>query len=71
MPRRTLIQTAAGDFMVGSTTPSRSDPAGRAVATARGWEFNWRFVSRPGVGHNRLQMFAGSFAYNVVFKETV
>ena len=43
---------------------------GRAFAKARGWEFNWRFVSRPGVGHNLLQMFAGALAYDVVFNET-
>jgi hypothetical protein len=44
---------------------------GRAVAKARGWDFNWRFVSRPGVGHNLSQMFAGSFAYDLLFNEVV
>jgi len=56
----------------GDTRPQRARLAfetGRAVAKARGWDFNWRFVSRPGVGHSLLQMFAGSFAYDLVFKE--
>jgi hypothetical protein len=56
----------------GDTRPQRAQRAfeiGLAVAKERGWDFNWRFVSRSGVGHNRLQMFAGSFAYDLVFKE--
>jgi hypothetical protein len=43
---------------------------GRAVAKARGWDFNWRFVSRPA-GHNLFQMFAGSFGYDLLFNEVV
>jgi pimeloyl-ACP methyl ester carboxylesterase len=56
----------------GETRPQRARLAfetGQALAQARGWVFNWRFVSRPGVGHNLLRMFAGSFAYDLVFKE--
>lgn len=58
----------------GDSRPQRARLAfetGRALAKARGWDFNWRFVSRPGVGHNLLQMFAGSFAYDVVFNDIV
>jgi pimeloyl-ACP methyl ester carboxylesterase len=43
---------------------------GRAVAKARGWDFNWRFVSRPA-SHNLFQMFAGSFGYDLLFNEVV
>ena len=56
----------------GDTRPQRARlafEAGRALAKVRGWEFNWRFVSRPGVGHNLRQMFDGAFAYDVVFNE--
>jgi pimeloyl-ACP methyl ester carboxylesterase len=56
----------------GETRPQRARLAfetGRAVAKARGWDFNWRFVSRPGVGHDLLGMFASSFAYDLVFGE--
>lgn len=58
----------------GDSRPQRARFAfetGRALAKARGWEFNWRFVSRPGVGHNLYQMFAGSFGYDLLFNEVV
>jgi len=32
--------------------------AGKALAQARGWPFNWRLVELPGVGHNAKKMFA-------------
>src|SRR5262245_25519851 len=32
--------------------------AGKALAHARGWPFNWRLVELPGVGHNVKKMFA-------------
>ena len=32
--------------------------AGKALAQARGWPFNWRLVELPGVGHNARKMFA-------------
>ena len=32
--------------------------AGRALAQARGWPFNWRLLELPGVGHNAKKMFA-------------
>ena len=54
----------------GATRPQRAQFAfetGRIIAAARGWDFKWRFVSRPGVGHSLLQMFGDSFAYGVVF----
>jgi len=54
----------------GETRPHRARRAfetGRTLAMTRDWEFNWRFVSRPGVGHNLSQMFAGTFGYDLVF----
>ena len=42
---------------------------GRTTAEASGWGFNWRFVSRPGVGHSLSGMFGDLFGYDVVFKE--
>jgi pimeloyl-ACP methyl ester carboxylesterase len=56
----------------GGTRPQRAQFAfetGRATAEARGWDFNWRLVSRPGVGHSLSGMFGDSFGYDVVFKE--
>jgi hypothetical protein len=44
---------------------------GRTVAKARGWDFNWRFVVRPGVGHDLFQMFAGAFGYDLLFNEVI
>jgi dienelactone hydrolase len=32
--------------------------AGKALAQARGWPFNWRLLELPGVGHNAKKMFA-------------
>jgi dienelactone hydrolase len=32
--------------------------AGKALAQARGWPFNWRLVELPGVGHDARKMFA-------------
>ena len=32
--------------------------AGKALAQARGWPFNWRLVELPGVGHDAKKMFA-------------
>jgi hypothetical protein len=58
----------------GDSRPQRARLAfetGRAVAKARGWDFNWRFVVRPGVGHNLYQMFAGSFGYDLLFNEAI
>src|SRR5262249_12410959 len=58
----------------GETRPQRARLAvaiGHTVAKARGWDFNWRFIFRPGIGHNLLQMFAGSFAYDIVFNDIV
>lgn len=31
---------------------------GRTIAAARGWEFGWRLVEAPGVGHDHERMFA-------------
>jgi hypothetical protein len=66
--------TSPGAMRQGDTRPQRARLAfetGRALAKARGWEFNWHFRSRPGVGHSRLQMFAGAFGHDVVFNETL
>jgi len=32
--------------------------AAKTLAQARGWEFNWRLVELPGVGHNARKMLA-------------
>jgi dienelactone hydrolase len=32
--------------------------AGKTLAQARGWPFNWRLVELPGVGHSAKKMFA-------------
>ncbi len=36
--------------------------AGKALAQARGWTFNWRLVELPGVGHNAREMFTAKQA---------
>ena len=36
--------------------------AGRTLAQARGWAFNWRLVELPGVGHSARKMFSSSQA---------
>ncbi len=32
--------------------------AGKSLAQARGWQFNWRLVELPGVGHSARKMFS-------------
>jgi len=54
----------------GGTRPQRAQFAfetGQAIAQEHGWAFNWRFVSRSGVGHRLFGMFGDAFGYDVVF----
>ena len=32
--------------------------AGKTLAQGRGWDFNWRLVQAPGIGHDARKMFA-------------
>jgi pimeloyl-ACP methyl ester carboxylesterase len=45
--------------------------AGKSLAHERGWAFNWRYATRPGIGHNLRGMFAGDFGYDIVFGPTI
>ena len=36
--------------------------AGKTLAQARGWTFNWRLIELPGVGHDAREMFAAKQA---------
>lgn len=41
--------------------------AGRSLATARGWEFNWRLIKTPGIAHDAARMFAAPEAADALF----
>lgn len=43
----------------------------RKLATARGWEFGWRKVETPGIGHDAAAMFAASEAGLALFGEPI
>jgi hypothetical protein len=40
---------------------------GQTLAKERGWAFNWRYATRPGVGHSLSRMFAGDLGEDIVF----
>jgi poly(3-hydroxybutyrate) depolymerase len=40
--------------------------AGRQVAEARGWPFNWRLIRIPGVGHSSKDMYASPAASSIL-----
>ncbi|MGI9405142.1 MAG: hypothetical protein ACR2O4_02125, partial [Hyphomicrobiaceae bacterium] len=55
-----LVQSAAANRQ-GATRYARGLTvfrAGRARAKAEGWDFNWRLVEVPGVGHSSRRMLA-------------
>lgn len=43
--------------------------AAHALARARGWEFGWRLVEAPGIGHSAPRMFAAAQAEVALFGE--
>lgn len=54
----------------GHARPVRAKRAfdlGKSVAATRGWEFNWRFIERPGVGHGVGAMLGDEYADTVMF----
>lgn len=40
--------------------------AGKSLAQARGWRFNWRLVELPGVGHNARKMLSAPQAFEAL-----
>jgi alpha-beta hydrolase superfamily lysophospholipase len=68
--KRSMLENTRGARAQGRTRFERGRnffKAGQALAKEKGWKFNWRLVTVPGIGHDGAGMFASSRIKQALF----